>query len=126
MFKSIYSPDSPLPGGTYSPGIVIGDLLFLSGQGPFDILGTRVGETFADQVRKTFQNLESLAEVAGTNLGNTIRYGVYLRSFDNFAEFNEIALDYLSKPFPARTTIEVALRGFDLLIDAVVAIPKRT
>lgn len=126
MFTSISSPDSPAPVGTYSPGVVFGDLLFLAGQGPFDASGKRVGTTFADQVRKTFENLEAIAVAAGTSLSNTVRYGVYLSSLDNFAELNEVAREFLSDPLPARTTIEVALRGFDVEIDAVVAIPKLT
>ena len=79
---------------------------------------------FANQVRKTCQNLEAIAAAAGTNLSNTVRYGVYLRSLDDLVEFNEIAQEYLSEPLPARTTIEVALRGFDVTVDAVVAIRK--
>ena len=94
MFTPIYSPDSPPPAGTYSPGILIGNLLFISGQSPFDVSGKRVGETFADQTRKTFRNREAIAAAANTSLGNKIRYGVYLCCFDDFAEFNEIAHEF--------------------------------
>ncbi|NED95895.1 RidA family protein [Phytoactinopolyspora alkaliphila] len=124
MFQAISSPDAPPPAGPYSPGVVVGNLLFLAGQGPFDAAGRRVGETFADQVRQTFRNLEAVAKNAGTSLEYTVRYGVYLRSLDDFAEFNEVAREFLSDPLPARTTIEVALRGFDVEIDAVVAVPS--
>lgn len=103
--------------------MVHGGVLYLAGQGPFDADGTRVGDTFADQVRQTFANLQANAEAAGTSLHNALRYGVYLRSLDDFAEFNELAKEFLIEPYPARTTIEVALRGFDVEIDAIVAIP---
>jgi enamine deaminase RidA (YjgF/YER057c/UK114 family) len=98
-------------------------VLYLAGQGPFDANGARVGESFADQVRQTFANLQANAEAAGTSLEHTIRYGVYLRSLDDFAEFNEVAKEFLTEPYPVRTTIEVALRGFDVEIDAIVAVP---
>lgn len=61
---------------------------------------------------------------AGTILGKMICYHVDLPSFNDFAEFNEIACEYLSIPFLVRTKIEVELRGFDVLINAVGAIPK--
>lgn len=120
MHSAVFSQDAPLPAGTYASGVVAGDLVFLSGQGPFDAAGRRVGDTFAGQVRQTFANLEAVATAAGASLSQTVRYGVYLRNLDDFAEFNEIAAEYLSVPLPARTTVEVALRGFDVEIDAIL------
>lgn len=123
MINSVSTNDAPPPAGPYSQGLAVGGLVFLSGQGPFDENGNRVGETFADQVRRTFENLETVAQAAGSSLQNAVRYGVYLRSLDDFAEFNAIAAEYLTAPLPARTTIEAALRGFDVEIDAIVALP---
>ena len=123
MVKSISTPYAPPPAGPYSPGVVSSGFAFLAGQGPFDASGTRIGETFADQVRATFRNLEAVANAAGSSLQHAVRYGVYLRNLDDFAEFNEIAKEFLSEPYPARTTIEVQLRGFDVEIDAIVAVP---
>jgi enamine deaminase RidA (YjgF/YER057c/UK114 family) len=102
-----------------------GGILYLSGQGPFDAQGDRVGTTFAEQVRQTFTNLQVNAEAAGTHLHNTIRYGVYLKNLDDFGEFNELAKEFFIDPYPARTTIEAALRGFDVEIDAIVAVPNQ-
>lgn len=125
MLESVRTPSAPPPAGPYSQGVVSGGLLFLAGQGPFDENGERVGATFADQVRRTFENLETVAQAAGTTLHNAVRYGVYLKTLDDFAEFNEIAKEYLSDPLPARTTIQADLRGFDIEIDAIVAVPAR-
>jgi len=121
--RSVRSTEVPAPGGPYSQAIVVGDLAFLAGQGPFGADGKRVGETFADQVRATFENLEAVARAGGSSLHHAVRLGAYLRSLDDFPVFNEIAREYLSEPYPARTTVEVALRGFDIELDAVVAIP---
>jgi enamine deaminase RidA (YjgF/YER057c/UK114 family) len=102
----------------------VGNLLFLAGQGPFDALGDRVGETFADQVRATLDNLERVAQAAGTSLANAVRIGAYLSTLNHFAEFNAIIAEYVSEPFPARTTVPVDLRGFDVEIDAVLYVPE--
>lgn len=120
MRTAVFSDNAPRPAGTYSPGVIAGDTLYLSGQGPFDASGQRVGQTFADQVRQTFTNLEAVAQAAGVTLAATVRYGVYLKNLDDFAEFNEIASEFLPEPLPARTTIEAPLRGFDVEIDAVL------
>jgi len=125
MSESVRTVDAPPPSGTYSQGVVAsGPLLFLAGQGPFDAAGQRVGETFADQARQAFRNLEAVARAAGTSLEHAVRYGVYLRDLDDFAEFNEVAREFLVEPYPARTTIQAALRGFDVEIDAIVALPE--
>ena len=97
--------------------------LYLAGQGPFDAEGNRVGDTFAEQVRCTFDNLQAHCHAAGTDLRNALRYGVYLKNLDDFEEMNEIAREYFADPLPARTTVPAELRGFDIEIDAIVAVP---
>ncbi|GAA4836074.1 RidA family protein [Garicola koreensis] len=124
MLKAIKTELAPPPVGPYSPGVAFEGLVFLAGQGPFDANGQRIGGTFADQVRATFHNLETIAQAAGTSLHNAVRYSVYLNTLDDFAEFNEIAMEFLSEPFPVRTTIQANLRGFDVEIDAIVAEPE--
>jgi reactive intermediate/imine deaminase len=121
--KQITSQQVPPAAGPYSAGIAAGGLLFLAGQGPFNAQDERVGDTFADQVRQTFANLAAVAAAAGTSLEHTVKLGVYLRSLDDFDEFNAVSKEFLSEPYPARTTIEAALRGFDVEVDAVVELP---
>lgn len=123
MIQNFQPASVPPPSGPYSPGVKVGNLLFLAGQGPFDANGDRVGDTFADQVRATLDNLERVAVAAGTSLANAVRIGAYLSTMDHFEEFNTIIREYVSEPFPARTTVPVDLRGFDVEIDAVVYVP---
>jgi 2-iminobutanoate/2-iminopropanoate deaminase len=123
MIEKFQPASVPPPSGPYSPGIKVGNLLFLAGQAPFGPDGERVGETFAEQVRHTLDNLERVANEAGTSLKNAVRIGAYLSTLNHFAEFNTIIAEYMTEPYPARTTIPVDLRGFDVEIDAVLFIP---
>lgn len=120
--QQISAPTAPAPAGTYSSGIVSGGFLFLAGQGPFDAGGALVGETFADQVRQTFANLEAVAAAAGTSMRNAVRIGVYLNDLDDWAEFNEVSKEFLGTPYPARTSIQADLNGFLVEVDAIVAL----
>lgn len=120
--QQISSPTAPEPAGTYSSGIVSGGFLFLAGQGPFNTESKIVGETFADQVRQTFANLEAVAAAAGTSMSNAVRMGVYLNDLADWAEFNEVSKEFLTTPYPARTAIQADLNGFLVEIDAVVAL----
>ncbi|MGC5628788.1 RidA family protein [Georgenia sp. Z1344] len=120
--QQITSPEAPAPAGPYSSGIVSGGFLFLAGQGPFDADSTLVGGSFADQVRRTFANLEAVAQAAGTSMSNAVRIGVYLNDMADWPEFNEVSKECLSEPYPARTSIQADLSGFLVEIDAVVAL----
>lgn len=121
--QQISATTAPAPAGPYSSGIVSGGFLFLAGQGPFDTESKIVGETFADQVRQTFANLEAVAAAAGTSMSNAVRIGVYLNDMSDWPAFNEVSKEFLSTPYPARTSIQADLSGFLVEIDAIVAIP---
>ncbi|MER7273063.1 RidA family protein [Dactylosporangium sp. CA-052675] len=109
--------------GPYSPAVRVGDLLFVSGQGPFRPDGSMAGPAFRDQAGTVLDHIAALAEAAGTSLAHTVRLGCFLSTLDHFAEWNAICAERLSAPLPARTTVPVALPGFDIEVDAVLWIP---
>jgi 2-iminobutanoate/2-iminopropanoate deaminase len=125
MPQLITSPDAPAPAGAYSPGIVSGGFLFIAGQGPFDTEGRLVGVTFAEQLRRTFENLEAVALAAGTSLRNAVKLNVYLTDIDDWAALNELSKDFLGDPFPVRTTVQADLNGFMIEVDAIVELADR-
>jgi len=118
----IRSADAPAPSGPYSQAIRSGGFLFLAGQGPFQRDGAKVDSSFEDQARQTFRNLEAVAAAAGASLADAVRVGVYLRDMSNFAAMNKVYLEFLREPMPARTTIQSDLPGFEIEVDAVIAV----
>lgn len=100
-----------------------GRLLFISGQGPIDPgTGEFVVKSFEQQARLTLDNLSAVAEAAGGTLGATVKVNAYLRDMADFPSFNELFGEYFPAPRPARTTIPAPLDGFDIEIDAVIAL----
>jgi 2-iminobutanoate/2-iminopropanoate deaminase len=120
--QQISTPDAPPPAGAYSQGIASAGFLFLAGQGPFDTSGQRVPATFAEEARRAFGNLRTIASAAGADLRNAVRIGVYLLDMDNFQEMNDVCREFFDDPLPARTTIQADLRGFQIEVDAIVAL----
>jgi 2-iminobutanoate/2-iminopropanoate deaminase len=118
--EEIVSSKAPAPSGAYSQGIRAGDFVFLAGQGPFDAEGKRIGETVSEQVRHALRNLDAVAQAAGGSLASAVRVGVYLSDLRHFDEMNAEYLAHFTHPLPARTTIQSALEGFDVEIDAVI------
>ena len=119
--RAIITDQAAPAGGPYSHAVVAGDTIYLAGAVPTRTDGSWVTGSFAEQAHAAFQNLAAVAQAAGSSLDQAVRVGVYLRDFDDFAEMNEIYAQYLKgEHLPVRTTLPVALVGFDIEIDAVL------
>jgi reactive intermediate/imine deaminase len=116
-----HADDAPPPAGPYSQAIRSGGFLFLAGQGPFRPDGSKVESSFEDQARQAFKNLQAVAAAAGASLADAVRVGVYLRDMTDFPTMNKVYVEFLTDPMPARTTIQSDLPGFDIEVDAVIA-----
>jgi len=109
---------SPAP---LSHAVVAGGFAYLSGQVPTLPDGTWVKGAFAEQARAAFDNLAKVAQACGGRLDQAVRVGVYLRDWADFPEMNDIYREYFGSEYlPARTTVPVALNGFDIEVDAVL------
>src|SRR6185295_19781800 len=73
----IVAANAPKPVGPYSPGILAGDYLFLSGQGARDAAG-RMPEGVEAQARQCLENVKAIAEAAGLNLKLIVHLQLYL------------------------------------------------
>lgn len=126
MRNEIFTDRGAAPKGPYSQAIVVdGPTVYVSGQGPVDTAGNMHLGTFAEQAEMVFQNIATLLEAAGTSWANVVRVGIFLADLGDFAEMNEIYERYLTRPFPARTTVEVGLPP-DMLIevDCIAVVPQ--
>jgi enamine deaminase RidA (YjgF/YER057c/UK114 family) len=89
----------PLPFS--SPGR-IGDILNLSGQ-----MGFRDDGTLADgmegQARKALDNIHAVLESAGLTFGDVFHCTVMLADMGQWADFNQVYLEYFSEPLPTRS-----------------------
>lgn len=113
----------PAPCGPYSHAVKSGNMLYVSGQVPFDpVSGSLVGTTIEEQTDQTMKNLFSLLETAGLGLKNVVKTTVYLANWDDFAAFNNTYAMWLGDHKPARATVEVSrIAGGALLeLDAIV------
>jgi 2-iminobutanoate/2-iminopropanoate deaminase len=120
--RAVRTEGAPLPLGAYSQGVVWGGLLFVSGQVPLDPATKTVPEDFADQVRRALDNVAAIAEAAGTQLADAVRIGVFLANLDDFSKMDAVYREYFHEPMPARTTVGAGIRGYDIEIDAVIAL----
>jgi 2-iminobutanoate/2-iminopropanoate deaminase len=120
MKALISSGTSPAPAGPYSPGVAVGEWIFLSGQGGFDPdTGTVVSDDLVEQTEQTFTNIETLLEAAGASLDDVVSCLVHLVDLADFRAFNDVYEQKFTGVKPVRTTVRADLVA-DLLVEITV------
>ena len=99
---------APFQGAPYSQGMVLGDVVFVSGQLPLDpATGRVVGTTIEEQTERVFANLKAILEAAGSGLDRLVKTTVFLTTLANFAGMNEVYRRHVGETPPARSTVAV-------------------
>lgn len=90
----------------FSPAIIVGDLMFVSGQASVDPdHGGIISGTFEEDMRRSIENLRSVLEAAGLSLDNVINVKSYVAEQSDLPQYNKIYAEYFSAPLPTRSTI---------------------
>jgi 2-iminobutanoate/2-iminopropanoate deaminase len=124
--QPVSSRNLPTPVGPYSPGMILGNLVFVSGQAGREPATGALGADVTAQTEQVLKNIATILEAAGSSLQHVIRCGVFLVDMNEFAKMNEVYARVFGAHRPARTTVEVSgLPGPGLLveIDAIAYIP---
>ena len=121
----IQTPDAPAAIGPYSQAVVAGNTLYMSGQIPLDPKTGQLVDGVDAQTHQVFRNLSAVAQAAGANLNDIVKLSILLIDLNDFAKVNEIMASYMSAPYPARATYQVAAlpRGARIEIEATLIIP---
>lgn len=115
--KEIKTSNAPAAIGPYSQAIVVGNMLFTSGQIPIDPKTGEIPDGVEAQARQALTNVKNLIEAAGASIDNVVKTTVFIKNMDDFAKINEIYAQYFTEPFPARSCVEVARLPKDVLLE---------
>jgi 2-iminobutanoate/2-iminopropanoate deaminase len=124
MRKTVMADKGPAPAGPYSHAVVANGFAFISGQGPVNPETGAMPDAFADQVRQTFKNVQTILEAAGSSLDDVVKVNAYVTDLTRFAEFNEVYKEFFQDDPPARTTVATALLGILVEVDCIAAISE--
>jgi reactive intermediate/imine deaminase len=105
--RAVIPASGPKPIGPYTPGILAGDYLYVSGQGARPPAG-EMSSDFDEQVRQTLENVKAIVEAAGLTMDHIVYTQVYLEDITRFAAMNRVYAAYFPKNPPARATLGVA------------------
>ena len=122
--KSVETSNAPAAIGPYSQAIIVGDLVYTSGQIPLSpATGEVMGASIAEQTEVVIKNLTAVLEAAGASIGNVVKTTCFLTDMSGFADFNAVYAKYFTSK-PSRSCVEVSAlpRGASVEIEAIAKI----
>lgn len=106
--KKVIQPKEFPTGRPFSPGIMVGDTLYVAGQTGSDLKTGKIPEDFEAEVKQTLDNIGLVLKEAGMTFDNAVTVHVYLTDMSLFPRMNNVYTTYFKEPRPARTTVGVA------------------
>lgn len=112
-------PESmPLPKGHYSPGLVAGGFVFVSGQLPSDpATGEMVPGGIEAQTERALRNVELILQAAGSSLDRVASMTVYISDGDLWGAVNGVYARVMGSHRPARAVVPVKDLHYGALIE---------
>lgn len=126
--KKISHPerDSQFETGAYSDGVIVGELLFVSGQASVDFTTSKfVLGTIEEETTRTLQNIKAIVEAAGAGMNDVVKCTVHLADMADFDRYNKVYAGFFNGIRPARTTVQSVLaEGLKVEIDCIVKLSR--
>ncbi|MBE6933178.1 MAG: RidA family protein [Ruminococcaceae bacterium] len=124
MGNKVETSLAPAAIGPYSQAMVVGDLIFTSGQIALDPeTGVLVGENVTEQSHRVCKNLEAVLTAAGGSLTSVVKTVCYLADMADFSEFNGVYAQYFTEK-PARSCVAVKALPKGALVEVEVIAEK--
>ena len=118
--KAVYTDKAPAANGPYSQAMILGNILFTSGQIPVvPATGELAGDTIEAQAEQVMKNLGEVLKEAGTSFENAVKTTCFLADMGDFAVFNEIYAKYFVNK-PARSCVAVKTLPKNVLCEVEV------
>jgi 2-iminobutanoate/2-iminopropanoate deaminase len=96
--------DAPL----FSPGILDGGTLYVSGQIGSDLKTRKVPDNFEDEVRTCLENIRLILKAANMDFADVDSVQIFLTDMTLFPRMNTVYSSMIKAPRPARATVGVS------------------
>lgn len=107
MISIVSTEKAPAAIGPYSQGMVVGNLVFTSGQIPIDpATGEMIEGDIHEQAEQVMKNLGEVLKAAGCEYADAVKTTCYLSDMNDFVAFNTVYAKYFTGK-PARSCVAV-------------------
>ena len=106
MKKVINTKNAPAAIGPYSQAILMGNMLYASGQLGLDPTNFVPGGV-TEQTEQVFKNIRAILEEAGLTIANVVKTTCFLADMSDFAAMNAVYEKQFTGDFPARSAVAV-------------------
>ena len=123
--RPVHVPGAPKPVGPYSSAMIVGNLVYVSGQSGRDPATDAVAEDIESQTEQVLSNIRTILEAAGSSMSKVVRCGVFLTDMNEFKRMNAVYERMFAGHKPARTTVAVSELpgpGLRVEIDAIASL----
>ena len=107
MRKVIATTNAPAAIGPYSQRMILGNMVFSSGQIPVvPATGEVAGDTITTQAEQSCKNVAAVLQAAGSSMEKVVKTTCFLADMGDFGEFNKVYETYFVS-CPARSCVAV-------------------
>lgn len=116
--KTITPPGTGEPLAPYVPGVLAGNVLYVSGTLPLDEDNNVVHvDDAAAQTRHVLETIKRVVETAGGTMDDVTFNTIMIRDWSDYAAINEVYADYFPGEKPARYCIQCGLVKPEALVE---------
>jgi 2-iminobutanoate/2-iminopropanoate deaminase len=110
MKKIIFTEKAPAPIGPYNQAVLVGNMLYTSGQIAINPLTNElVLDNIETETKQVMENLKAVLEAAEMTFENVIKVSIFISDMNNFSKINTIYGAYFNEATaPSRETVQVA------------------
>lgn len=118
--EKISTKNAPAAIGPYSQGMIVGNMIYSSGQIPINPETGNIEVTdIEDQADQACRNIKAVLEAAGSSLEKVVKTTCFLQHISDFAAFNAVYEKYFTGK-PARSCVEVGALPKGALVEIEV------
>ena len=118
--QKVHTENAPAAIGPYSQAMIVGNLVYTSGQIPINPeSGEVVGNTIEEQTERVCRNLMAVLEASGSDIKRVVKTTCFLADMADFAAFNGVYAQYFVNK-PARSCVAVKTLPKNVLIEVEV------
>ena len=118
--KKVYTPHAPEAIGPYSQAMIVGNMVYTSGQIPINPQSGNIEvATIEEQTEQVIKNLSAVLTEAGSSLDKVVKTTCFLANISDFAAFNGVYATYFTGK-PARSCVAVKTLPKNVLVEVEV------